>query len=297
MPSHFDYLDEFLNAIRVENGVSFNTVSAYQRDLKSYLAFLDRKRENPSLLKVQKQFIFGYLVELHRKQLSAKTIARHLISLRNFYKFLVRQGYIACNPTADIESPKVWRKLPEVLTLQEVNRLLETASPQTPQGLRDRTMLELLYASGLRISELTNLEIGHLDLALGTLKVKGKGNKYRLVPFGASCRQYLEKYLTEVRMPLSVENNDVFLSRFQKKLSRQSVWMMLKKGALKAGLSKNIYPHILRHSFATHLLEGGADIRAVQLMLGHVDISTTQIYTHVSRDRLHQVLKKFHPRS
>ena len=287
------YLDEFLNFLKVEKGLSLNTLESYQRDLFKYFNFLGKKSMS------QKASVLAFLVHLHKQKLSSKSIARNLVALRVFFKFLLLQKYIDENPTRDIEAPKTWRTLPEVLTLSEVEKLISEPDLKTSLGMRDRAILELLYASGLRISELTGLELTDVHFDVGYLKAKGKGAKERIVPFGGSARGFLERYLNEVRKLWDPHRqiSPFFLSQQRKKLSRQNVWLLLKKYALSAELSKNIYPHILRHSFATHLLERGADIRAVQLMLGHSDISTTQIYTHVSRERLQEVYKKYHPRS
>lgn len=292
-------LDEFLNFIKVEKGLSLNTLESYQRDLFKYLDFAQEKYPNKNFLSLDKAAVLAFLVFLHKQKLSSKSIARNLVTLRVFYKFLLSQRYIEVNPVHDIESPKVWRTLPDVLTLAEVEKLLSQPDQNTLLGIRDRAMLELLYASGLRISELITLELNDIHFDSGYLKAKGKGAKERVIPFGRVAATALQKYLEEVRKkwdPLHQEPI-LFLSQQKKRLTRQNAWLVLKKYALKTGLTKNIYPHILRHSFATHLLERGADIRSVQMMLGHSDISTTQIYTHVSQGRLHEVYKKFHPRS
>lgn len=292
-------LDEFLNFLKVEKGLSLNTLESYQRDLFKYLNFIEEKYPNRSFLSLDKAVALAFLVYLHKQKLSSKSIMRNLVTLRVFYRFLLSQRMIDINPVHDIEAPKIWRTLPEVLTIAEVEKLISQPDIKTPLGIRDRAMLELLYASGLRISELITLELNDIQFDAGYLKAKGKGAKERVIPFGRSAHSMLQKYLDEVRKhwdPLH-QLPVLFLSQQRKKLSRQNVWLILKKYALTGGLSKNIYPHILRHSFATHLLERGADIRSVQMMLGHSDISTTQIYTHVSQGRLHEVYKKFHPRS
>ena len=299
------YLDEFLDFIKVEKGLSLNTIESYQRDLLKYVYFLGRKYSTENILSIGKKSILSYLVFLHQSKLSSKSIARNLVTLRVFYKFLMTQKYIDENPCEKVESPKIPRTLPDVLTLAEVNQLLAEPNLSTLQGLRDRTMLELLYASGLRISELIHLEIHHIYFEAGYLKTYGKGEKERMVPFGASAQGFLLQYMERVRKIWDPMNQIplLFLSRMTKNttkkkgLTRQGVWLMMKRYAQQAALKKNIYPHILRHSFATHLLERGADLRAVQMMLGHADISTTQIYTHVDRDRLRIIHKKFHPRS
>ncbi len=292
-------LDEFLNSLKVEKGLSKNTLESYQRDLFKYFDFVEEKYPKKDFLSLDKAAVLAFLVTLHKQKLSSKSIARNLVTLRVFYKFLLSERHMDVNPVHDIESPKVWRTLPEVLTLAEVERLLSVPDLKTPLGVRDRAMLELLYASGLRISELITLELNDIHFESGYLKAKGKGAKERVIPFGRSAQTALQHYLEEIRKKWDPLHQDpiLFLSQQKKKLTRQTVWLVLKKYALKAGLTKNIYPHILRHSFATHLLERGADIRSVQMMLGHSDISTTQIYTHVSQGRLHEVYKKYHPRS
>ena len=295
-----DWLVEaFLDTVKVEKGLSLNTIESYQRDLSKFSAFTQKKYPKKRFLSLEKEAVLAFLVHLHKQKLSSKTIARHLVTLRVFYKYLLSSGHVKQNPTQDVESPKIWRKLPEFLTLSEIDQLLNQPDLATTQGIRDRAILELLYASGLRITELVTLKTANLHFDTGYLKAKGKGAKERVVPFGGSARRYLEKYIDKVRPELdpTQSNPSLFLSKLKRKMSRQSVWMLLKKYALLAGLKKNIFPHILRHSFATHMLERGADIRAVQMMLGHADISTTQIYTHVTKERLHEVYKKYHPRS
>ncbi len=296
------YLDEFLDFIKIEKGLSLNTIESYQRDLLKYVQYLAKSAKN-DFITVEKsearRRILSYLIHLHKEKLSSKSIARNLVTIRVFYKFLLTQGYIPYNPTFDIESPKVWRTLPKVLTTAEIDLLLGKVDLKTPLGLRDRAILELLYASGLRISELTALKTSDIYFQSGYLKAYGKGSKERIVPFGESAGFAMENYLKKARCNWDPQNQIpyFFLSRLRKKLTRQTVWLMIKLYAMKAGMSKNIYPHILRHSFATHLLERGADLRAVQMMLGHSDISTTQIYTHVNKEHLREVYKKYHPRS
>lgn len=292
------FLDEFLNFIKVEKGLSLNTIESYQRDLFKYIDFTRKKFPKDDFLKLGKSAILSYLVELHQQKLSSKSIARNLVSIRVFYKFLLASGYMEETPVADIDSPKLWRKLPDVLTLGDVEKLLSQPSLSTPKGIRDRAILELLYASGLRISELTFLKTEALFFDQGYLKAYGKGARERIVPFGESARTSMDRYQSEVRKkwdPLGAIPY-FFLSQHKKKMTRQNVWTLMKKYTRLSGLSLKISPHTLRHTFATHLLERGADLRAVQMMLGHVDIATTQIYTHVNREHLYDVYKKFHPR-
>lgn len=299
MSSSSDFLlDEFLNFIKVEKGLSLNTIESYQRDLLKYIGFTEKKFPKEEFLKLGKGAILSYLVELHQQKLSSKSIARNLVSIRVFYKFLLANNHIHDTPAADIDSPRLWRKLPQALTLSQVERLLAQPSPSLPRGIRDRAILELLYASGLRISELTLLKTENLFFDEGYVKVYGKGSKERVVPFGESARLALDGYRNSVRIqwdPLH-QISYFFLSQQKDKMTRQNVWTLIKKYALSAGLSISISPHTLRHTFATHLVERGADLRAVQMMLGHVDIATTQIYTHVNREHLCDVYKKFHPR-
>lgn len=305
-PAAERYIDEFLDYVKVERGLSLNTVESYQRDLLKYSEFLQKNvpknTSGPAIISLGKsdlrRLILSYLVYLHQKKLSSKSIARNLVSIRVFYKFLLSEGHIQDTPTQDIESPKVWRTLPKVLTTDEVNRLLSKPNLKTIQGIRDRAIIELLYASGLRISELTSLKSTDIHFEAGYLKAYGKGAKERMVPFGESAMMAMKRYLEARKKWDPLHQVPIFfLSRLAKKLTRQAVWLILKKYAMEAGVSKNIFPHILRHSFATHLLERGADLRAVQLMLGHADISTTQIYTHVNREHLREIYKKFHPRA
>ncbi len=299
MISSSDFLlDEFLNFIKVEKGLSLNTIESYQRDLIKYIGFTEKKFPKEAFLKLSKVAILAYLVELHQQKLSSKSIARNLVSIRVFYKFLLANNHIHDTPAHDIDSPKLWRKLPQVLTLSEVEKLLAQPNLSTAQGIRDRAILELLYASGLRISELTLLKTENLIFSQGYVKVYGKGSKERVVPFGESARLALDGYRNRVRIQWDPLHQIVyfFLSQQKDKMTRQNVWTLIKKYALSAGLSLKISPHTFRHTFATHLLERGADLRAVQMMLGHVDIATTQIYTHVNREHLYDVYKKFHPR-
>jgi len=299
MKSSDFFVDEFLNYIKVEKGLSLNTIESYHRDLKKYVTFAEKNYPSKEFKALSRDVVLAYLVKLHRQKLSSKSIARNLVVLRVFYKFLLASKYIKKTPVQDIESPKLWRHLPKVLTLSDIEKLFAQPDLKTEQGIRDRAMLELLYAAGLRITEIVDLKTTNIHFEAGYLKTLGKGSKERIVPFGDSALKSLQHYQENVRQlwdPVQV-NPYFFLSRFKKKMTRQSMWLILKKHAFSAHLASDISPHTLRHTFATHLLERGADLRAVQMMLGHADISTTQIYTHVNRKHLHEIYKKFHPRA
>lgn len=291
-------VDQYLSVLSLERGYSPKTIEAYASDLNDFLNFLEGKGVG-ELSEVKAPYILLYLSELRRRGASAKTVARRLSALRGFFKFLALEHGLSENPLALIEGPKLSRKLPVVLTPEEVERLLEAPDPKTPIGLRDKAILELLYASGLRVSELVGLKLFDLNLEVGFLRVRGKGDKERLVPIGEFAREVLERYLKEARPKLLrfLDEPHLFLNRRGRPLTRQRVWQIIKAYALEAGLDPaEITPHVLRHSFATHLLERGADLRTVQMMLGHVSLSTTQIYTHVQADTLRRVHEKFHPR-
>lgn len=291
-------LDEFLNTLTVERGVSDNTLSAYARDLQRYLAFLERRKIS-SPAKVDLSHIQAFLVSLRDSGLSPRSAARTISALRTFHRFLAGQGYVQSDPTALLRTPRVPRSLPNVLSGDEVEQLLQAPDVSSPRGLRDKAMLELLYATGLRVSELLSLPLTALDPTVGFVRCMGKGAKERVVPVGSSALGWLKEYLTRGRPPLTAGKDTafLFLGRSGRRLTRQAFWKSVRSYAGRAGISKRITPHTLRHSFATHLLEHGADLRSVQLMLGHADISTTQIYTHVGRARLREIHERFHPRS
>jgi len=287
----------YLNYLQVERGLSRNTLEAYRRDILDFLSFLaDRKLE---LSGVGKGELSGYLQTLYSR-LSARSVARKIVSLRSFYRYLLLDKHVTEDPTENLDSPKTWRSLPNYLTLAEVDVLLQQPDIEVPLGLRDRTMLEVLYATGLRVTELVRLRAAEVNLDVGFLRTQGKGSKERLVPVGDSAIGFIRRYLADARPQLlrkRLNSPFLFVTRQGKPMSRQYFWMMIVKYGRQAAIEKPLTPHILRHSFATHLLERGADLRAVQLMLGHADISTTQIYTHVTRERLKQVYDKYHPRS
>ena len=290
-------LDQFLHYLIVERGLSKNTIEAYGHNLSRFLDHLKRKGIQ-ELDQVGKLDVKAFLLSLKKQGLSAKTVVRNLVALRTFYKFLTQEGMMESNPVEEIESPKTAKTLPEILSLKEVEQLLEQPNPETPLGVRDRAMLELLYATGLRVSELTRLPINQVNLEGGYVLLYGKGSKERVVPLGKEAMNWITQYLNTVRGKLSKGKDSPFLfvNRSGKEMSRQRFWKTLKVYGQKAGIRKRITPHLLRHSFASHLLERGADLRSVQMMLGHVDISTTQIYTHVTGERLKKVHERYHPR-
>jgi integrase/recombinase XerD len=288
-------LDLFLAYMLVEKGLSRNSLDAYGRDLGRYLSHLDRiGRREPDAISAAD--VAGFIAELKSSGLSPRSRARALSAIRMFHRFLVVEGHAKANPTAVIESPRMPGALPDVLSGDEVERLLQTACGNDRLDLRDRAMLELLYATGLRVSELVNLKITDVNLMAGYLTTTGKGSKERFVPVGDAAREAVRNYLESERLRPGKENRFLFLSRLGQPMTRQAFWNIVKKRALQAGIRKEISPHTLRHSFATHLLANGADLRSVQMMLGHADLSTTQIYTHVSDERLKNIHREIHPR-
>jgi integrase/recombinase XerD len=290
----------FLTHVRVEKGLSANTVSAYARDMGKFEAFT--KKRKIALKTVNRDDLVEFLSELYRQKLESRTVARHLVTLRNFFRFAQIHEWITEDPSVSLESPKIRRSLPSYLRLEEVEKILAQPDEKTPIGLRDRAMLEVLYSSGLRVSELTSLRVMDLDRAVGCVRCIGKGDKERIVPVGKKAMALVDRYLRDARPKLlgkgQLSNSSVlFLNRRGSRLSRVGVWKILSAYGRQAGLRVPLTPHMLRHSFATHLLERGADLRSVQLMLGHSDISTTQIYTHVVEERLKQIYKAHHPRA
>lgn len=290
-------LAAFLNYIRVERGLAANTVEAYRRDLEKFAAFV--AREKLTLGKIERAHIVEFLRSLYVRKLDSRSVARHLVSVRNFFRFLVLDKVVREDPTADIESPKIWKTLPKYLSAEQVDRLLAQPDAKTPLGLRDKAMLELLYSTGLRVSELVNLKLGDLQFEMGYLRCLGKGSKERLIPVGKPALKAVEKYLEGARSRLVRQRliSHLFVNHHGRPLTRYGFWKILQGYGRRAGIATRITPHRLRHSFATHLLERGADLRSVQLMLGHADISTTQIYTHVIQERLQQIYRKHHPRA
>jgi integrase/recombinase XerD len=292
------YLDDFINYLEVEKGLSANTLSAYSRDLTSYIHFLVNKAGITSPAEVRQIQIIKYLGTLKNQGLSPRSRARNLSALRMFHRFLLSEKHADQDPTALIESPRSLQPLPRLLTQEQVENLLQAPAGDGVLSIRDRAMLEVLYATGMRVSELVGLTLGDLKLDIGCVNAFGKGSKQRLIPLGEVALEILRDYLQNGRPKLQKKHicDQVFLNRLGKSMSRQGFWKNLKRYAQQAGIPHKVYPHMLRHSFATHLLENGADLRAVQTMLGHADISTTQIYTHVIQERLKQLHQRYHPR-
>jgi integrase/recombinase XerD len=290
-------INSFLTHVRVEKGLSANTVVAYRRDILKFDAFA-RKRKL-SLESVSRDDLIDFLASLYRLKLESRTVARHLVTLRNFFRFAQIQELITEDPSLNLESPKIRRSLPGYLRLEEVERLVAQPDEKTPLGLRDRAMLDVLYSTGLRVSELIGLRVMDLDASAGCIRCIGKGDKERIVPIGKKALALVDRYLRDSRPKLLGKNDcaSLFINRRGGPLSRVGVWKILSAYGRQAGLRIALTPHMLRHSFATHLLERGADLRSVQLMLGHSDISTTQIYTHVVEERLKQIYKAHHPRA
>lgn len=290
-------LDSFLNYLLVEKGSSANTMDAYGRDLSRYVDFLDQRQAlQPD--QVTSSLVLDFLAALQDSGLSPRSRARTLVALRTFHRFLLAEGYATGNPTGQIQAPRTLNSLPKTLSPDEVERLLDAPVGDSCLDLRDRAMFDLLYATGLRVSELVGLQVGDLQLDAGYLTAFGKRSKQRIVPMGESAMEALHSYLAHARPQLDKRGTSpvLFLNRSGNGLTRQGFWKIIKRRALQAGIRKNITPHTLRHSFATHLLDNGADLRAVQTMLGHADISTTQIYTHVTRERLKKLHEQIHPR-
>jgi len=286
----------FLEYLSVEKGLSPNTRLAYHRDLKKFLLYLKRERMDWS--RPGEENLVRFVHEQSRLGLQSRSLARLISSLRAFYRFLILDGLAQKDPTARLASPKTWRALPKFLTIAEVETLLNQPDLTTPSGLRDRAMLEILYAAGLRVSELCELKPSDLHLEGAYLICLGKGGKERVVPLGRSAVAFARRYIKEVRPRLDKKSQEaLFLSRRGLPFTRQGVWKLLREYARRARLSAKISPHVLRHSFATHLLERGADLRSVQMMLGHSQITTTQVYTHISRQRLRHIYERYHPRA
>ncbi len=290
----------FLTHVRVEKGLSPNTVSAYRRDLLKFDEF--GKKKKLTVESASRDDLVDFLASLYRQKLESRTVARNLVTMRNFFRFTLVQEWRTEDPTLNLESPKIRRSLPGYLRLEEVEKLLAQPDEKQPLGLRDRAMLEVLYSTGLRVSELVGLRVMDMDRAAGCVRCIGKGDKERIVPIGRKAIALVERYLRDARPKLlgnagKANVNMLFINRRGGPLSRVGVWKILSAYGRQAGMRKGLTPHMLRHSFATHLLERGADLRSVQLMLGHSDISTTQIYTHVVEERLKQIYKAHHPRA
>lgn len=295
-----DQLKDFMDFMFVEKGLAKNTVLSYERDLKSYIHFLRNVEAITSFNAVQRFHIVQFLSFLKEQGKSAKTLARHVASVRAFHQFLLREKAVEQDPSVHIETPKSERSIPKVLSLQEVEKLLDAPKNSGHFGLRDKAMLELLYATGIRVSELINIDLEHVHLTMGFVRVTGKGNKERIIPVGRTASEAIKSYIEHGRphfLTKKHKDDALFLNHQGKRLTRQGFWKILKKLTAEAGINIELTPHTLRHSFATHLLENGADLKAVQEMLGHVDISTTQIYTQVTKTKLKDVYSKFHPRA
>jgi integrase/recombinase XerD len=286
----------FLEYLAVEKGLSGNTIQSYARDIRKLVDLL--KARKVPLHRVTEETLVGFIHGESQAGLSARSLARLISALRSFFRFLVLSGLVSKDATAQLTTPSTWLALPKFLTVAEAEALLHSPDEKKPRGVRDRAMLEVLYGSGLRVSELATLKLAEINLEDGFLVCRGKGGKERIVPLGRSACAAIKRYLAEVRPRLDGGGREeLFLSRRGRPFTRQGVWKLLRQYAAAAGLAAKISPHVLRHSFATHLLERGADLRSVQLMLGHSQITTTQIYTHVSRERLRRVYDKFHPRA
>ena len=292
------YLDYYFNFLSVEKGLSANTLSAYSRDLTSYSRYLAEQEKVTDPADISQSMLLNYLTFIKNNGHSPRSRARVLSALRGFHRFLLREQHASHDPSALIESPRSLSSLPRLLSQKEVERLLLAPEGDSPIATRDKAMLEVLYATGMRVSELVGLRLGDLKLDIGCLNAFGKGSKQRLIPLGEDALEFLQEYLQNGRLKLlkNSSREEVFLNARGKKLSRQGFWKILRAYAIKAEIKQKVYPHMLRHSFATHLLENGADLRSVQTMLGHVDISTTQIYTHVIQSRLLKVHQQYHPR-
>lgn len=290
-------ISRYLDYVRVEKGLAANSIEGYGRDLAGFDNYLKRARKD--LQKVTRDDIRNYLALLYRRGLASRSVARHLVSLRNFFRFLVQEGTVQNDPTAEVDAPQIGHTLPRYLTEEEVESLLAQPDASGAAGLRDRALLELLYATGMRVSELVHLRWEDLEANLGVVRCRGKGGKERLIPVGKSALRAVEAYFHQGR-PKLVKKSDapfLFVNQRGSGLSRVGFWKILARYGRAAGIQTPLTPHLVRHSFATHLLERGADLRSIQLMLGHSDISTTQIYTHVMKERLKQVYHSHHPRS
>ena len=290
-------LDEFCDALWLEDGLSRNTLESYRRDLRLFSAWLSAER-GKTLLQAQRMDLLDYLAYKFQRKAKPRSAARLLSSLKRFYRFLLRENRIQADPTLQVDSPKLPRSLPKILTEEDVDALLAAPNVETPLGLRDKSMLEVLYASGLRVSELVTMQVGQLSQDMGVVRVVGKGSKERLVPVGEEALTWIRHYLDIARPEILAgrQADALFITARGAAMTRQAFWYLIRRYADLAAIRKGISPHTLRHAFATHLLNHGADLRVVQMLLGHADISTTQIYTHVARERLKQLHAKHHPR-
>jgi len=291
------FLTSFLDYLTSECGLSANTIAAYRRDLEAFLSYLPRQGIR-SLDRVRSNDIVNFLMRQKRRGLAPASVSRQLVAVRMFYRFLATERLVKSDAAALLESPKVWKNLPEVLSRRDVEQLLAAPDTDTVFGIRDAAILETMYATGARAQEVVDLRTEDVNLEFAYVRLRGKGGKERIVPLGRAARGRLRGYLDEGRPTLAGRRDDgsLFLSRTGRRLNRERIWQIIRKLALKAGLAVKVHPHMLRHSFATHLLEGGAGLRDVQEMLGHANISTTQVYTHVDASRLRSVHRKYHPR-
>ncbi|MBU0570853.1 MAG: site-specific tyrosine recombinase XerD [Candidatus Omnitrophica bacterium] len=291
-----ELLDQFIYFMEVERGVSGNTIQSYRRDLVKFAGYINRVHKDISA--VDREVILDFLMLLKDSGLATTTVARNLAVLKTFWKFLVSEQLVSENIAAIVETPKTWKNIPDVMSSKEVESLLNAPSGKGWMGTRDKAILELMYATGVRASEASSLKKADVNLDSGFIKCFGKGGKERIIPLGGAAKKAIAKYIERSREKLRRNTSDkhLFLSRFGKKLSRQSLWKIIHRYAALAGIKKKVTPHTLRHSFATHLLEGGAELRGVQEMLGHADISSTQVYTHINKERLKRVHSQFHPR-
>ncbi len=292
-----ELVDNFLNYLTVERGLSNNTVISYREDLSKYVSFM-QKNGVDALSRITKEHITDFMLKEREQGISPNSVARRLAAIRMFHRFLTRERILKSDPSVLIDSPKLWKKVPDTLTVNEVEALISAPNSRNAQGVRDKAIFEVIYATGMRVSEAVNLKKVDVNLDIGFLRCVGKGNKERIIPLGRKAIESVKRYIQDSRPKLlrGKERDSLFVSRLGEKISRQSLWKLIKKYASAARIKKPIKPHVLRHSFATHLLEHGADLRSVQEMLGHSDISTTQIYTHINKDRLKSIHKQFHPR-
>ena len=294
-----EFIREFLELLRVERGLANNSILSYKRDLKKYHLFIEKRQRLDDITKVTQRNLRAYVRYLNAEKISANSIKRAISCIRTYHKYLASEGKMNNNQVLQIDTPRVPRNLPNVLTVEEIDRILQFIPKKAPMAMRDLAIFEMMYSCGLRVTELCNFKIANILWDSEMIRVDGKGDRQRFVPIGPIARKNLKNYINKERPALAEKNpntSELFLSRNGRKLTRMMIWILLKKWANTAEITKDISPHTLRHSFATHLLEGGADLRSVQEMLGHADISTTQIYTHLDKEHLKEVHRTFHPR-
>jgi len=294
-----EFIKEFLKVLKIEKGLADNSLQSYKRDLIKYHLFIQKRQRLEDIVLVKERNLRAYVRFLNAENMSANSIKRAISCIRTYHKFLMSEGKMDHNPVLSIDTPKVAKKLPSILTIEEIDRILLFIPKKAPMSLRDIAIFEMMYSCGLRVTELCNFKLSNILWDTEMIRVDGKGGKQRFVPIGPMARKNLKDYINKERPLISKKNPntpELFLSRNGNKLTRMMIWILLKKWASTAEINKEISPHTLRHSFATHLLEGGADLRSVQEMLGHADISTTQIYTHLDKEHLKEVHRTFHPR-